>query len=319
MMRTSLLLSMLALIIYLLMGNTEPDISPMANAPLASDSDREKSVSTTEITSFSSSSSPKPQSITSREKEALPHSPQAEEPLQDQLPSTDQEETTFPPSPFTSEAHERNNINNDISASTEARSKTNKEDDNNDAKQRYVKIDAAGNPLPENANTWSCVLDTYTQLLWEIKNSSHPGFSADTRYRWEATPTPNNYTDENPLEDIHKCPYFSDPGNSDLEYCTTHRFKLAANMAVLCGSQQWDLPSPDELQSLVIPEKFQPAIDENYFPDTKNGFYWTNENFAYTEFRTWAMNFTIGKMNDVPKQEFMYVRLVARGDLVQQR
>ncbi len=206
----------------------------------------------------------------------------------------------------------RSNRNNEPQENQILEPETDTLNSENGTKPRYLKIDHLGNPLPDSANSWSCIFDTDTQLLWEIKNPSLQGFSQEFTYRWDDAPLLSSSTDPNSIEEINKCPYFSGRGNSN-ESCTANTFKAATNLMTLCGSNKWDIPTVSELQSIVVSGKYQPALDERYFPDGKNDFYWSNEGFAYSEFNAWAMNFSIGKVNDVPKNKFIYVRLVTRG------
>ncbi len=38
----------------------------------------------------------------------------------------------------------------------------------------FTKLDSTGNPLPDNASTWSCVKDNRTGLIWEVKTADVP-------------------------------------------------------------------------------------------------------------------------------------------------
>lgn len=50
--------------------------------------------------------------------------------------------------------------------------------------------------------------------------------------------------------------------------------QFCANL-VLAGSTDWRLPRVKELISIVDYRLTNPAIDDRFFPNTNNGFYWT--------------------------------------------
>lgn len=168
---------------------------------------------------------------------------------------------------------------------------------------RFVKIDASGKPLADDADHWACVYDTKTNLLWEID----AGMPHQFRYRWSQD------LEVNDLQ-IDSCPYFSGKTTGDVDSCTTSLRVVFPNSMNFCGSSTWHLPSVSELESLVVPGQYNPAINIKYFPHIQSDYYWTREGFAYSEFDAWAINFAIGKVNDVAKVEFMFVRLVSGGE-----
>lgn len=145
--------------------------------------------------------------------------------------------------------------------------------------------------------------------MWETKNPS----SRDFKYRWDNVSSFLVSGNTNVTEEISKCPYFSGSGQGDIESCTADLYRFAVNLASLCGSSAWDIPAVKEMKSIVMRGKHQPSVDENYFPFTQHNYYWSSEGNAYTEFGAWAVDFSIGEVNDVKKTEFIYVQLVSRG------
>ena len=55
------------------------------------------------------------------------------------------------------------------------------------------------------------------------------------------------------------------------------------NVANFGGHCDWRLPTVDELLSIVDIEKYDPAIDENYFPDTPSTLFYSSEYGRYTQ------------------------------------
>lgn len=165
--------------------------------------------------------------------------------------------------------------------------------------KRFIKMDPSGKQLSDDADNWACVYDSKTQLLWE----SSIGISHNLRYRWSES----SAKDESP----EHCPYFAGNMEDKIENCTTSLRVGVANSTQLCGSSSWQLPSISEFETIIVPDKYNPSINTPYFPYTQSDYYWTREGFAYSEFNAWAVNFSIGKVNDVNKAEFIFVRLVS--------
>ena len=70
------------------------------------------------------------------------------------------------------------------------------------------------------------------------------------------------------------------------------------NVANFGGHCDWRLPTVDELVSIVDIEKYDPAIDENYFPDTPSTLFYSNEYGHYTQspysFYGYGVDFEMG-------------------------
>ncbi|MFC3116123.1 Lcl C-terminal domain-containing protein [Cellvibrio fontiphilus] len=188
-------------------------------------------------------------------------------------------------------------------AQTESAMPHNEQLQEQDRNRRFIKIDISGKVLADDASEWACVYDTKTQLLWE----HNIGMPHDLHYRW-SEPSENNMQPET-------CPYVAGKTTDDTENCTASVRARVVNRLQFCGSSTWQLPSIAELQTIILPNQYNPAVDTRYFPYTQSDYYWTREGFAYSEFNAWAVNFAIGKVNDVTKTEFVFVRLVSGASL----
>lgn len=66
-----------------------------------------------------------------------------------------------------------------------------------------------------------------------------------------------------------------------------------AEKAVTELGEDWRFPTVDELFSLVDRSRHSPAINTEFFPDTKNDLYWTDE-IAFRSSDRWVVNFDYG-------------------------
>lgn len=104
----------------------------------------------------------------------------------------------------------------------------------------YTKLTTTGQEAPANATDHACVRDNTTGLIWEVKtiDGLH---GKDNTYTWDET--------EEFVQDV--------------------------NTEKLCGFDDWRLPNPQELVSIVDYSGITPGIDAEYFPNTKGTNYWT--------------------------------------------
>ena len=174
----------------------------------------------------------------------------------------------------------------------------------------FTKLDANGEVLPSDALAWSCVQDNVTGLIWEVKTNDGGLHDTDTTYRWGGKTTLGSaygtyYSDWNTLVD----------GTNSQRYC---------------GFNDWRIPSPKELLSLMSERPNQdndrslPLIDTDYFSntrvvDTRNpACYWTNTAYASdsrNEGLEDALCLTMrGVLENESRDNPGYVRLV-RGEL----
>lgn len=80
-----------------------------------------------------------------------------------------------------------------------------------------------------------------------------------------------------------------------------------------CGHGDWRLPTRRELLSIVDYARSMPAIDSNYFPNTRSGPYWTSEMYANFQIYAWMVDFTSGESSSYYTPATNQVRLVRSG------
>ena len=125
----------------------------------------------------------------------------------------------------------------------------------------FTKLDANGNPLPATATNHSCVQDNITGLMWEVKTAD--GGLRDKGWIYNNTLYPNTATSDGICQTAGRC--------------NTGTFVADVNAAGLCGYNDWRLPNPQELASIVGYNIASPgpAIDTDYFPNTVSTYFWT--------------------------------------------
>lgn len=157
---------------------------------------------------------------------------------------------------------------------SQGRDVTNYDNSDGHAGFSYTKLDESGNDLPASALSWSCVRDNVSGLTWEVKQAGAAGLhQTSDAFFWRKIITNNS---NNRLD---MC-YGYDEAQADT-YCTTAAFRARVNNAGLCGTTDWRLPTRMELYQLTNLNREGPAIDIQYFPNTKHG----------TLSRYWASNF----------------------------
>ena len=168
----------------------------------------------------------------------------------------------------------------------------------------FTKLDDNGNELPSTASEWSCVRDNHTGLIWEVKvnNTEHLRHRGHT-YSWYNPDSNNNGGD----------PGEQDDGKCTGSLCDTHAFVGAVNNIGLCGATDWRMPSRMELRSIVDYSRTDPAIDQDYFPNTSSSFYWSISTYAPASSRAKGLRFENGNDYAVFKSADRRVRLVRAG------
>ncbi|MGE0087310.1 MAG: DUF1566 domain-containing protein [Desulfococcaceae bacterium] len=180
----------------------------------------------------------------------------------------------------------------------------------------YTKLDAAGNDLPDSAESWAMVRDNVTGLIWEVKQNKdgvkdygNPN-DADNTYTWY---------DSNP-ETNGGVAGIAGNGTDTEDYLNTLRAKT--------GYSDWRLPTREELRSIVdysiAYSSGKPTINKEYFPNTQMFYYWssTTSPYYWTTTKTvntsyaWAVDFRYGS-DDTSHYKYssLYVRAVRSGQV----
>ncbi len=182
----------------------------------------------------------------------------------------------------------------------------------------YTKISADGEELADNAQTWACVRDNATGLIWEAKTDDGGLHDKDSKYSWynpniESKGTFRSY------EYSKWC-----KGSN----CDTYGFVTAVNNERLCGLNNWRMPEKEELMTLVYCsdgkyddddgecssyQKVQrPTITSKYFVFTRDSSYWTASQNLYGQ--AVYIGFDDGISYSGSKSSGSHVRLVHDGE-----
>jgi len=109
------------------------------------------------------------------------------------------------------------------------------------AGERFKKLDAQGQELPDEATGWAMVLDTKWQMYWEVKTTDDSIHSNKATYK---------YTD------------------------AKEKFIAQLNTEKFGGFDDWRLPTSSELSLIKVKKKGGEAyIDLKYFPNTQSSRY----------------------------------------------
>jgi hypothetical protein len=175
------------------------------------------------------------------------------------------------------------------------RDDTDNDDTDGHAGFSFTKQDALGQGLHSSAPTWSCVRDNVSGLAWEVKTDNDDLHSTYDFYNWYNTDPATN-GGEIGYADNNGAVCFGYDENAPATYCNTQAFVERVNNAGLCGAKDWRLPSKMELVSLINHNRIQPAIDIDYFPNTRDMDYWSSSPKASTSSNyVWSVTFRDGK------------------------
>lgn len=140
------------------------------------------------------------------------------------------------------------------------------------ASSRYLKLDGGGNALPADAQSWSCVKDKETGLIWEAKTDNGGLQDRDWRYRHF-----HNFSGYASSLDYNNNVLCENLGTAS---CDAYSYVNALKGSGLCGKADWRLPTMGELLDLVqYHADGQPLnIDRTYFADTNGKGPYCSEN-----------------------------------------
>ncbi len=117
----------------------------------------------------------------------------------------------------------------------------------------FVKLDVDGTKLPADADVWSCILDTKTGLVWEVKTNDGGLRDKDWRYQYNGSSGLMPVGTEYPCTGIYAC--------NPISYIE------ALNTYGVCGKTDWHLPTDAQMSSVGEPHSEPPHINAAAFPN----------------------------------------------------
>jgi Protein of unknown function (DUF1566) len=125
-----------------------------------------------------------------------------------------------------------------------------------------------------------CVRDNSTGLIWQGQTPAGTGLRANDQFKtnYDSTTVLQKGGVSGPLVPT------SAPTQAEVDAATnTVGFKNAVNLTNLCGSNEWRIPTLDELLTITR-ISFDPSIDAEWFPNTAryNGYWTSTPNADYT-------------------------------------
>ncbi|QQZ30537.1 DUF1566 domain-containing protein [Thiothrix subterranea] len=117
----------------------------------------------------------------------------------------------------------------------------------------FVKLDVNGGELPADADTWSCILDTKTGLIWEVKTNDGGLRDKDWRYQYDGSSGLTPAGTEYPCTGVYAC--------NPMSYIE------ALNTYGVCGKTDWHLPTDAQMSGVGEPQSEPPHINLAAFPN----------------------------------------------------
>ena len=188
---------------------------------------------------------------------------------------------------------------------------THNDDSDGHAGFSFTKISNSGYDLPNSAalgsgaNDWGCTRDNVTGLIWEIKTNDNGLRAQRWRYSWYNPDATTNGGD-------------AGKAANGICYstarCDTDKYVADVNSQGLCGAFDWRLPNRFELVSLTSNDRYNPAIDTAFFPNTTLSWFWSSSPYADSVSRAWGVDFISSRVfSYIYKNQSLYVRLVRGG------
>lgn len=165
---------------------------------------------------------------------------------------------------------------------------------------RFIKITHQGAQVAPQSGPWHCVLDQQQGLLWEVKSVQENAHYYKSTYSW--------FLADKPRQRLGSCGV-----GQGFVPCHSDDLVRLLNQVNYCGSQQWRLPSAQELASLVNDGAYpgKAKVPAGLFPNTVKGPYWSADLY---QSQITTVHFGSGKIGHLGPNNAAWLRLVSSVD-----
>lgn len=187
------------------------------------------------------------------------------------------------------------------------------DDSDGRASHRYLKLDAGGGILPKDSEHWSCLLDQITGLTWEMKTEGGSINANHNRFTWFNEDELINGGVSGEENDSVSCIF----GAID---CNTHEYLEHQNNDFVCSTDNWRLPTPRELYSLLsLREGGITKIDSNFLPNIHTGHssFWTSASNPSAPERAYIVDFQSASIEQADKANLHGILMVRSSQIAQ--
>jgi hypothetical protein len=152
--------------------------------------------------------------------------------------------------------------------------------------------------LGGGANDWACTRDNVTGLIWEVKTNDNGLRDQDWTYSWYNPDAGTNGGSAGYADYTNNC--------FNTARCDTDKYVADVNSQGLCGASDWRLPNRFELESLTSIDRYNPAIDTAFFPNTPSSWFWSSSPYAGSPYNAWLVTFDYGDVSYSTKEILIY-------------
>jgi len=147
----------------------------------------------------------------------------------------------------------------------------------------YTKLGENGEKLADSAINWIMVKDNTTGLVWEVK------------------------TRDGSVHDMHRLFTSAESETVFIRRLNTERFG---------GFSNWRIPDIKELNTLIMRDRYGPALDKDFFPNTASNYYWSSTLGTEELPGYWLLLFLNGNITREYRSQLYRARAVRGGSEV---
>ncbi len=160
----------------------------------------------------------------------------------------------------------------------------------------YTKLDPSGESLPADAERWSCVLDQASNTIW-VHSSTPTDTTTTSGHPW-------------PGESVESIASPTSRACAESQQCSPREQLARLNATAFCGSNQWHLPTKDQLLTLIDRQHGATKVGTKAVPGIA-GRYWSATNSKVNPGYAWTVDLDLGFALLTRQQEQYQILLAA--------